>query len=563
MINPLRRRGCKRALLYLLVGVAAVACLDVALHRLGPGHHLFTFKWRSPEVTIRASATTTHAIPIISVRPRPAGRPPPKSGCNANEFPADSGCRACHEQCVGCAGFSDELCFDCVHSKDGGRCVAKCPKARPYRGGHSGTWCVSRCLSGQEPDPSGTCRKKGAFNEHMIKMPVGKVNSSAAQRWHFDPSVNLDYPKVALTTYQSLDSLKNARLLLPLLPYGPNNQYRGFKESIWAAKFLNRTLVLPPFFNHYSVSLPGHMPASKRHLAERFVMSPQETFDIATLSNAMPVASWQQFEQICGGRVGVEYHCRAESDNTVERAFYFYRLTRLNADHADKVYLAKAVKDWYSVPAQQLVERAFVSPHQCAVLALPYHTLILTGQHFSFLSKHLLRSVQTRQAASIVWQGLLHGQKYIAVHWRFNSEWGRFWCKQTNAFRYNESLVPLNMRPECKVLAATKKQVLDTLLAIMHKHEISYVYMAIMTDSTGLVQLLKKHIKHLILPSHVQGNVDVSGNYALSLVEQEVCSGADVFIGSTKSSWSQNIVDERYSSGKQNPEQNQWWHRIL
>ena len=72
-------------------------------------------------------------------------------------------------------------------------------------------------------------------------------------------SVNLDYPKVALTTYQSLDSLKNARLLLPLLPYGPNNQYRGFKESIWAAKFLNRTLVLPPFFNHYRfVQCPWH-----------------------------------------------------------------------------------------------------------------------------------------------------------------------------------------------------------------------------------------------------------------------------------------------------------------
>ena len=47
------------------------------------------------------------------------------------------------------------------------------------------------------------------------------------------------------------------------------------------------------------------MAANKRRLAERFVMAPQETFDIDTLSEAMPVASWKQFEEVNKCRI----HC--------------------------------------------------------------------------------------------------------------------------------------------------------------------------------------------------------------------------------------------------------------
>ena len=38
--------------------------------------------------------------------------------------------------------------------------------------------------------------------------------------------------------------------LLTVLTYGPNNQLRGFRESIFIAEMLNRTIVVPPFFKH-------------------------------------------------------------------------------------------------------------------------------------------------------------------------------------------------------------------------------------------------------------------------------------------------------------------------
>ena len=33
---------------------------------------------------------------------------------------------------------------------------------------------------------------------------------------------------------------KNSRVLVPIVIYGPNNQYQGFRESIMIAKILNR-----------------------------------------------------------------------------------------------------------------------------------------------------------------------------------------------------------------------------------------------------------------------------------------------------------------------------------
>ena len=40
------------------------------------------------------------------------------------------------------------------------------------------------------------------------------------------------------------------KFLLGIFPYGPNNQLRGFRDTITLAIKLNRTVVLPKFFMH-------------------------------------------------------------------------------------------------------------------------------------------------------------------------------------------------------------------------------------------------------------------------------------------------------------------------
>lgn len=46
---------------------------------------------------------------------------------------------------------------------------------------------------------------------------------------------------------------------MPVLPYGPNNQLRGFRETIILAIKLNRTVVMPPFYKHRSDPSPGEI----------------------------------------------------------------------------------------------------------------------------------------------------------------------------------------------------------------------------------------------------------------------------------------------------------------
>ena len=40
------------------------------------------------------------------------------------------------------------------------------------------------------------------------------------------------------------------KFLIPSLTWGPNNQLRGFRESVIMAIQLNRTLCIPPFYKH-------------------------------------------------------------------------------------------------------------------------------------------------------------------------------------------------------------------------------------------------------------------------------------------------------------------------
>ena len=49
---------------------------------------------------------------------------------------------------------------------------------------------------------------------------------------------NIQSKKVQFTRYK-----KDEKILIPVLTYGPNNQLRGFREAIFVAEALNRTVI--------------------------------------------------------------------------------------------------------------------------------------------------------------------------------------------------------------------------------------------------------------------------------------------------------------------------------
>ena len=75
--------------------------------------------------------------------------------------------------------------------------------------------------------------------------------------WSF--TIRPQKPKCVKQSQQPITPLNPSKFLMPVLPYGPNNQLRGFRETIILAIKLNRTVVMPPFYKHRSDPSPGEI----------------------------------------------------------------------------------------------------------------------------------------------------------------------------------------------------------------------------------------------------------------------------------------------------------------
>ena len=100
-----------------------------------------------------------------------------------------------------------------------------------------------------------------------------------------------------------IDGIDNPRLLIPVVIYGPNNQYQGFRESIMIAKILNRKVIIlafykskfniqiaiPPFFKHYTSKGSHQIP-------------PHEVFDMSSIYSLSQVAERIEISTSCPGK---------------------------------------------------------------------------------------------------------------------------------------------------------------------------------------------------------------------------------------------------------------------
>ena len=103
--------------------------------------------------------------------------------------------------------------------------------------------------------------------------PTGRPSTSHTEQLELSPT---SYPRTlpALPTFYPVDT--TSKLLFPFLPFGPNNQFRGFRDALVLARWLNRTLVVPPFFKHHTAALT---------IGESELVEVQEIFDWRQLAS--------------------------------------------------------------------------------------------------------------------------------------------------------------------------------------------------------------------------------------------------------------------------------------
>ncbi|CBY40840.1 unnamed protein product, partial [Oikopleura dioica] len=81
----------------------------------------------------------------------------------------------------------------------------------------------------------------------------------------------------ALAELQPRIKLDPNKILTPLLTYGPNNQQRGFRETVFLAVKLNRTIVPPGFFKHST-------DKDEESESHAHIIAPWHRFDISALA---------------------------------------------------------------------------------------------------------------------------------------------------------------------------------------------------------------------------------------------------------------------------------------
>ena len=148
------------------------------------------------------------------------------------------------------------------------------------------------------------CFSSSPENKNLYTIEYEKIDlhDSGTSTTGEDISPNFDFCGEDEINYE-LDA-QNRNILIPILVWGPNNQLQGFRESVYIAKSLNRSIAAPLFFPNWNQqsSLP-RIEASMR-------LNIQSLTEIASVINPAEVAD------LCGGVVTEIFKTRNNGDNS-------------------------------------------------------------------------------------------------------------------------------------------------------------------------------------------------------------------------------------------------------
>lgn len=100
-------------------------------------------------------------------------------------------------------------------------------------------------------------------------------------------------------------NVRSAKYLLPILGYGRTNQLRSLSESIIMAIYLNRTLVVPPFFidnwaDSNNKEDTDNLPLEEKEKFTKFkILDPHTQINLQTLRKLIKIISWRELQDKC------------------------------------------------------------------------------------------------------------------------------------------------------------------------------------------------------------------------------------------------------------------------
>ncbi|XP_039265084.2 uncharacterized protein LOC120340788 [Styela clava] len=363
------------------------------------------------------------------------------------------------------------------------------------------------------------------------------------------------------------------RFLFPILMRGPNNQLIGFRESIYVAIRLNRTLVIPRFIKHRT--------DSQREEGSTTI-HPAHRVDFVTLCSFISCVTMQQFRTACGNQADVILRLRHYSKKRIPEmeSLTGVRFSYSNNPKEPKLNLVPKEPEnkatTYFGHKEKEIQAIFNSKGRCAIYALPYYNMKIrlkaSPTHirtqadlhsmsdtdvFSEIIRHTPAPKYLRSVAEDFIKTKFGGAKFLTVHWRYDK---KDWMKRCGELQAGSSRKKL-----CNEAALIQPP--DVAQAVLLKLDdvkftvpgITHIYIASPPSEIEFITEVKKILNEKkFLVYHIPDLTSfLKERYAScnfikehlddieSSIEMQICTRGSVFLRSTRSSWSSNVIEWR------------------
>ena len=257
-------------------------------------------------------------------------------------------------------------------------------------------------------------------------------------------------------TPSDLKYIRKDKFLINISPFGPNNQFRGFRDTVLLAYYLNRTIILPIFFKH---------PSDPTFENSEIYQEASEKVDIEALNKYfMPVIKFEDFSKVCPEGPDVTIFARTSFGKSmldqlqiyddlsglnmlknqsldeflkrpkISKIFKFPKNDGINkydksAAYDQLVLLNDKSSLRYAYNSQLMTE---LNKHDCMMWFMPFRNLkwekalnpLAAKYDKMILARQMVtatrRPKSVRYTATKFISKILNNQPFISVHWRYD-----------------------------------------------------------------------------------------------------------------------------------------------
>ena len=317
------------------------------------------------------------------------------------------------------------------------------------------------------------------------------------------------------------------KYLVPLLLYGPNNQYSGFLDGLAIAKLTNRTLVLPKYFARWyrdTVSSPK--------------VSFNEVFEHSNFSDYVDVALADDVRPLFQRKL--QWTILA---SPVPKA----RLV----DALDLLEFPCCPSKKALIPSHsraKLVEDAFAKLTATTFVCLA-PLFVLDGEKRLLLeaAEHRVRSQRIRSFASLARTSLFgSAEAVLAVHIRREST--DLGCDDRRRYI---------VCPDLMDRGVSTREIIAAILSAANEARVHHIYLAhagngppeLEREPSVVMTALQNNGLHVASASTTPAMIRAINTsvdpFDVSLIEQELCASLTVFLPSARSTWSATVTIDR------------------